>query len=77
MKTRACHLTPNCICDAVQVPVTASGGFGKPEDIAAVAPTGVSAIAVADALHWKRMALPEIKQHARAAGLDVRTEGPA
>jgi cyclase len=65
------------ICDAVQVPVTASGGFGKPEDIAAIAATGVSAIAVADALHWNRMALAEIKQHAVAAGLDIRTEVPS
>ena len=31
---------------------------------------------IADALHWKRMTLPEIKQHAAAAGLDVRrTDG--
>ncbi|MBK0394300.1 imidazole glycerol phosphate synthase subunit HisF [Ramlibacter algicola] len=65
------------VCDAVAVPVTASGGFGQAEDIAAVAPTGVSAIAVADALHWKRMTLPGIKQHAAACGLDVRMEGPA
>nr|WP_157398380.1 MULTISPECIES: imidazole glycerol phosphate synthase cyclase subunit [Ramlibacter] len=65
------------VCDAVSVPVTASGGFGKPEDIAAIAATGVSAIAVADALHWNRMALAEIKQHAVAAGLDIRTEVPS
>lgn len=62
------------VCDAVSVPVTASGGFGKPEDIASIAATGVSAIAVADALHWKRMTLAEIKQHAVAAGLDIRME---
>jgi cyclase len=62
------------VCDAVSVPVTASGGYGKPEDIAAVAATGASAIAVADALHWKRMTLPEIKRHAIAAGLDIRME---
>jgi cyclase len=60
------------VCDAVNVPVTASGGFGQASDLAAVAATGVSAIAVADALHWKRMSLAEIKQHAAAAGLDVR-----
>ncbi|MGE4242766.1 imidazole glycerol phosphate synthase subunit HisF [Ramlibacter sp.] len=60
------------VCDAVNVPVTASGGFGRAEDLAAVAATGVSAIAVADALHWKRMTLAEIKSHAAAAGLDVR-----
>lgn len=63
------------VCDAVNVPVTASGGFGHAADMAAVAPIGVSGIAVADALHWKRMSLVEIKQHARDAGLDVRQQG--
>jgi cyclase len=60
------------VCDAVRVPVTASGGFGRAEDLQAIAATDVSAVAVADALHWKRMTLSEIKQHARAAGFDVR-----
>jgi imidazole glycerol-phosphate synthase subunit HisF len=60
------------VCDAVNVPVTASGGFGGAQDLAAIAPTGVSGIAIADALHWKRMTLAEVKQAAVAAGLDVR-----
>jgi cyclase len=64
------------VCDAVQVPVTASGGFGQAEDLARVAGTGVSAIAVADALHWKRMSMAQIKQHAATAGLDVRGVAP-
>lgn len=60
------------VCDAVTVPVTASGGFGRAEDLAAIGATGVSGIAIADALHWKRMTLAEVKSHAAAAGLDVR-----
>ena len=64
------------VCDAVNVPVTASGGFGRSEDLAAVAATGVSGIAIADALHWNRMGLAEIKQHASAAGMDVRLAAP-
>lgn len=60
------------VCAAVNVPVTASGGFGGEQDMAAIAGTGVSGIAVADALHWKRMTVHEIKAQARAAGLDVR-----
>ena len=52
--------------------MTASGGFGGEQDMAAIAGTGVSGIAVADALHWKRMTIHEIKAQARAAGLDVR-----
>jgi cyclase len=66
------------VCDAVNVPVTASGGFGRAEDLAAVAAADVSGIAIADALHWKRMSLAEVKHHAAAAGLDVRrTDGRA
>lgn len=64
------------VCAAVNVPVTASGGFGEPEHLQALVGSGVSAVAVADALHWKRMGLQEIKQHARTAGFDVR-EGRA
>ena len=60
------------VCDAVNVPVTASGGFGKVQDLALVGATGVSGIAIADALHWNRMTLAHIKEQALAAGLDVR-----
>lgn len=60
------------VCDAVRVPVTASGGFGAPGDLAAIGPTGVSGVAIADALHWKRMTVAQIKDQAQAAGLDVR-----
>lgn len=64
------------VCDAVRVPVVASGGFGSPEDLAAIATCDISGVAVADALHWKRMGVAEIKAHARAAGLDVREGVP-
>lgn len=60
------------VCDAVNVPVTASGGFGRAEDLQALAATDVSAVAIADALHWKRMTLAEIRAHAVAVGFDVR-----
>lgn len=62
------------VCAAVNVPVTLSGGFGAPEHLAALAGVDVSAVAVADALHWKRMDIAAIKAHARAAGFDVREE---
>jgi cyclase len=64
------------VCDAVSVPVTASGGFGQAADVTSAASAGVSAIAVADALHWKRMTLHDIKQAAQAMGLDVRMSIP-
>ncbi|MCG2595225.1 imidazole glycerol phosphate synthase cyclase subunit [Ramlibacter sp. XY19] len=65
------------VCDAVSVPVTLSGGFGAAEHLQALAGIDLSAVAVADALHWKRMSLADIKAHARAAGFDVREERPA
>ncbi len=62
------------VCDAVNVPVTASGGFGQPDDLVHATRCGASGVAVADALHWKRWALPDIKAAGSAAGLDLRTD---
>lgn len=56
----------------VQVPIIASGGYGRPADLVESAGTGASGIAIADALHWKRTTLPELKAHARESGLEVR-----
>jgi len=60
------------VSDAVQVPIIASGGYGRPQDLVHAAALGISGIAVADALHWRRTTLPELKAHARSAGLEVR-----
>jgi cyclase len=56
----------------VDVPVITSGGFGPVEDLAGAAAAGASGVAIADALHWKRTTVPEIKQQAHAMGLEVR-----
>jgi cyclase len=56
----------------VKVPVITSGGFGPVEDLAGAAAAGASGVAIADALHWKRTTVPEIKQQAHAMGLEVR-----
>jgi imidazole glycerol-phosphate synthase subunit HisF len=61
------------VSDAVSVPVIASGGYGTLADLdAAVASGHADAIAVADALHYGRTTLPELRAHARAAALPVR-----
>jgi cyclase len=62
------------VCAAVNVPVVASGGFGKPDDLVQASQCGVSGIAVADALHWKRCAMADIKAAGIAAGLDIRVD---
>lgn len=58
----------------VPVPVIASGGMGKLDDVARAVNEGAAdAVAMADVLHYKRHKLPEIRSAARAAGLNVRT----
>ena len=56
----------------VNVPVIASGGYGDPSDLKRASDVGTSGIAIADALHWKRTTVGEIKLQARQMGLEVR-----
>jgi len=56
----------------VNVPVIISGGFGDVADLQRASAAGASGVAIADALHWGRMTVSDIKQHARAQGGGVR-----
>lgn len=57
----------------VSVPVIASGGMGKPEDLVEVVlEGGADAVAMADILHYKRADVEGIRAIAMAAGLGVR-----
>ena len=57
----------------VSVPVIASGGMGKPEDLIDVVKLGeADAVAMADILHYRRAAVGDIRQVAQAAGIGVR-----
>jgi len=57
----------------VNVPVIASGGFGSPGHlIDAVQCANIDAVAVADALHYERYTIKEIKASASQAGIGVR-----
>lgn len=59
---------------AVSVPVIASGGMGRLEDVARAVREGeADAVAMADVLHYQRHTLPEIRAAAAAAGLNVRS----
>ncbi len=63
------------VSKAVPVPVIASGGMGKVEDVALVVREGAAdAVAMADILHYGRSTLPLISAAARAAGLTVRVQ---
>lgn len=57
----------------VSVPVIASGGMGKPEDLlSVVGEGGADAIAMADILHYKRAGIGEIRRVAKSANFGVR-----
>ena len=57
----------------ISVPVIASGGMGKPEDLLEVVREGgADAVAMADILHYSRAEIGEIRALAEAAGLGVR-----
>jgi|LauGreDrversion4_2_1035121.scaffolds.fasta_scaffold105937_2 cyclase len=62
------------ICDVVDVPVIASGGFGSNDHlIDVVEQGGADAVAIADALHFERTTLTGIRCAAQAAGIQMRT----
>lgn len=60
------------IAAAVSVPVIASGGFGATTHLGEVVAAGADAVAFADALHYARQTLPELRAAARAQGIAVR-----
>ena len=68
----------NAVTQEVTVPVIASGGMGKPEDLVEVVNAGgADAVAMADILHYRRLSFAQIRESAQAAGLDVRSHAPA
>jgi imidazole glycerol-phosphate synthase subunit HisF len=59
--------------EAVSVPVIASGGMGTLEHFSEAAVAGgADAISMADCLHYGRLTIREIREHAIVAGLSVR-----
>lgn len=61
------------VCDAVPIPVIASGGVGTLDHVAEAAATDVDAIAMAHVLHYDVLPLPEIKAWAaNQPDLEVR-----
>jgi len=60
------------ISQTVSVPVIASGGYGEPGHLRCVVDAGADAVAVADALHYDRTTLPQLRSAALASGIPVR-----
>lgn len=63
----------SAVSEAVDVPVIACGGAGKPEDfVEAINEGGADAVSAASIFHFTRYTPNDIKQHMSEAGLDVR-----
>lgn len=60
------------IAAAVEVPVIASGGYGEINHLRQVVDAGADAIAFADALHYKRASLADLRQAARQFSIPTR-----
>ena len=61
------------VSEAVPIPVIASGGMGRTDDLVSVVRDGGAfAAAAARVLHYGEMTIPEIRKGAVGAGLDVR-----
>jgi cyclase len=62
------------VTQEVAVPVIASGGMGKPQDLIDVVQQGeADAVAMADILHYNRATVHDIRRAAQAAGIEVRS----
>lgn len=60
------------VSKAVKIPVIASGGCGKPEDVLEVfQKTNVESALAATVFHFKEILIPELKQYLKENGIDV------
>jgi cyclase len=61
------------VSSEVNVPIIASGGMGRPEDLLSVVTEGdADGVAMADILHYERAGIAEIRALAESNGLGVR-----
>ncbi len=68
-----CELV-HAVTNSVSIPVIASGGMGNLQHIGdLMRDSDVSAIAIADALHFKRLSIPEIRTFCQQNSVDVRS----
>lgn len=63
----------NAVCDAVKIPVIASGGCGCLSDFSDVfAQTGATAALAASLFHFKELTVQQVKTHLKQQGVPVR-----
>ena len=63
----------NAVCDAVKIPVIASGGCGSLSDFSDVfEQTGATAVLAASLFHFKELTVQQVKTHLKQQGIAVR-----
>ena len=63
----------HAVTQEVSIPVIASGGMGKPDDVAdAVLEGKADAIAMADILHYERATIADVRDAAISVDIEVR-----
>lgn len=63
----------NAVCDAVKIPVIASGGCGSLSDFSDVfEQTGAAAALAASLFHFKELTVQQVKTHLKQQGIAVR-----
>lgn len=62
----------NAVASAVSVPVIASGGYGEVRHLGEITAAGADAIAFADALHYNRTTIPQLREAALTQDIPVR-----
>lgn len=60
------------ICSAVNIPVIASGGVGKPEHFVEGAKAGATGLLAASIFHFGECTIGEVKKHMQENGIQVR-----
>jgi len=66
----------HAVAEAVDVPVIASGGAGKLDDLVEALEAGADAVLVASILHYGHHTVAEIMAHLASAGVPVRPVSP-
>ena len=60
------------VSNSVNLPIIVSGGFGKKSDLSSAVEAGADAISIADALHYEKMSLSEIRNYCYLNNILVR-----
>jgi cyclase len=62
----------HAVAEAIDVPVIASGGAGRLEDLTEALEAGADAVLIASILHYGQHTVPEIKAHLAQSGTPIR-----